>query len=350
MSNALVSLDCIILGLQRFGGISNYWNHLVQDTAGYSRPLPGLVMPKVVTYRDFDNSSLRNRQVLTERVQSSVARYLPSQVLPGSEVFHTSYYRTPARRVRKYIATVYDFTYERYRSGLARKVHTWQKMRSIRQADAVLCISAATRRDVLELCPGVDETQVHVVHLGVDTAAYFRDPSPSTAIHEDMVLFVGQRDGYKRFDLAIDALRQSPRLRLGIVGPSLVPAEREWLNDALGARWHEFGPVGNTQLRRLYSDAFAFMFPSDYEGFGLPVLEAMACGCPVVAAGRSSLPEVGGDAALYADEQRGDAYAMALHRLETTSLRSRVVAEGLARVEAFAWSKTLEKTAAFYRL
>jgi mannosyltransferase len=345
-----VSLDCIILGLQRFGGISNYWNHLVHATAEGDRPVPGLVMPKLVSYRDFDHDCLRNREVVTELLPPTVTRYLPSQVLPGSSVFHTSYYRTPVRRVRKYITTVYDFTYERYRSGLARTVHTSQKLRSIRRADAVLCISAATRRDVMELCAPVDAGKLHVVHLGVDTTAYFPDPSPTCSDIANLVLFVGQRGGYKRFDLAIDAIRKSPRLQLGVVGPSLAPVERDQLTANLGVRWHEFGPVSNAQLRRLYSDAFAFVFPSDYEGFGLPVLEAMACGCPVLAAGRSSLPEVGGDAALYADEQCGDAYAAALQQLELPSRRATAIAVGLARVGAFAWSRACEQTTAFYGL
>ena len=90
-------------------------------------------------------------------------------------------------------------------------------------------------------------------------------------------------------------------------------------------------PVDQQTLRALYSSAFAFVFPSDYEGFGLPVLEAMACGCPVVAANISSLPEVGGDAALYATGQQADAYAEQLARLEDATQRESLVGNGLAK-------------------
>jgi mannosyltransferase len=248
------------------------------------------------------------------------------------------------------VVSVYDFTYERYRDGLARRVHSTQKLRSIRRADRVLCISAATRRDVLQHCPDVDPAKVQVVHLGVDGDAYFPEPDPAAdgaARHQ--VLFVGQRTGYKRFDLAIEALRQSPRLSLGIVGPALDDSERASLTRHLGTRWTEIGPVPSRELRRRYSSAFAFIFPSDYEGFGLPVLEAMACGCPVLAADNSSLPEVGGDAALYPSTQDAQAYAHQLQRLEGSALREQLVAAGLQRARQFPWAKTLQQTVALYR-
>ena len=156
--------------------------------------------------------------------------------------FHTSYYRLPRGRVSRYVVSAYDFTYERYREGLARFVHTTQKLASLRRADAVLCISHSTKRDVLEFCRGIDAAKLHVTHLGVDNDTFFRDVGPGLG-EEATVLFVGQRGGYKRFDLAVDALRQCPRLRLGVVGPPLERTERDMLRATLGARWQEFGPV-----------------------------------------------------------------------------------------------------------
>jgi mannosyltransferase len=347
-ANALVSLDCIVLGLQRFGGISNYWNRLLRYTAASGVNAPGLVLPKTVSSQEFDPRTRLERAVLDERLPPGLTRYLPAPMLPGTQVFHTSYYRTPRSRVHKHVVTVYDFTYERYRSGLAKHVHSWQKLNCIRRADEVLCISSATRQDVLEFCPGVDASRVHVVHLGVDTSTYFPDAASAEA--EDVVLFVGQRQGYKRFDLAVEAVARLPSLKLGIVGPSITPQEQQMLSDRLGTRWHAYGPVGSERLRRLYSESFAFIFPSDYEGFGLPVLEAMACGCPVIAAARSSLPEVGGQAALYADEQRADDYAAGLQRIFDSSVRDRLVADGLMRAQSFDWSTTFERTVGFYRI
>jgi len=183
--------------------------------------------------------------------------------------------------------------------------------------------------------------------LGVDHQAFFPEAQRVQGM-ADVVLFVGQRDKYKRFDLAVEAVRRSPPLRLGIVGPALASAERTALREALGSRWHEFARVSQAALRGLYSSAFAFVFPSDYEGFGLPVLEAMACGCPVVAANTSSLAEVGGDAALYSIEQHADAYAKQLARLEDAALRGSMIRSGLTRAAEFTWSKTFEQTLDVY--
>jgi mannosyltransferase len=343
-----ITLDCIIFGLQRFGGISNYWAKLVEHVSLDPAFSGSLALPKHLTYSEFDDAWVRRMPVLRETLDARLGRYLAAPVAGNGGVFHTSYYRLPRQRVGKYIVSVYDFTYERYRTGLARFVHTKQKLASIRRADAVLCISESTRRDVIEFCPAVDAAKLHVIHLGVDGDRFYREPVDPPAINDQTVLFVGQRGGYKRFDLAVEAVWQSPRLSLGIVGPALTEKERTHLRQRLGTRWHEFGPVATSDLRRLYSSAFAFIFPSDYEGFGLPILEAMACGCPVVAAATSSLPEVGGTAARYADSQNSEAYASALRVLDSVEAREGAVRAGLLLAAKFDWLQTLQKTTAVY--
>lgn len=346
-SRRRVVLDSIIFGLQRYGGISNYWARLLDHATISPLLSTRLVLPRRVSFREFDNAWSRGLPPLHERLSERVSRYMQAAVPDRDAVFHTSYYRLPRGRVSRYIVSAYDFTYERYRVGLTRYVHTTQKLTSLRRADAVLCISHATKRDVLEFCPGIDPARLHVTHLGVDTGMFFPDAATIYGL-ETTVLFVGQRTGYKRFDLAAEAVRQCPRLRLGVVGPVLSGAERDMLQVKLGSRWHEFGPVGTVELRRLYSSVLAFIFPSDYEGFGLPVLEAMACGCPVVAANASSLPEVGAGAALYATGQRADDYSSILNELGDSTTRTSHVRAGLIRAAEFSWSKTFDQTLFVY--
>jgi mannosyltransferase len=350
MSNRLaVTLDCVIFGLQRFGGISNYWMKLVEHACATPTMHWTLVQPRTMRYHFWDNRPLAHLDSVQEQLTNRWARYLAAPVNTGTDVFHTSYYRLPCRPVSRFVVTAYDFTYERYGTGLARVVHSAQKLRSLRRADAVICISESTRRDVLEFCGGIDADRVHVVPLGVDTNTYFCDPIVPDSGLDRVVLFVGQRTDYKRFDLAIKAVRACRDLKLGIVGPELNLEERAVLQQSLHGRWHAFGPVSAGELRKLYSTAFALIFPSDYEGFGLPILEAMACGCPVLAANSSSLPEVGGSAALYAAEQHGDTYAKLLQDLGGTTCRSSLVQAGFERVFSYSWSHTVERTMSIYR-
>jgi mannosyltransferase len=349
MTNTLpITLDSIIFGLQRFGGISNYWAKLVEHVSTDSSLDGRLILPNNLTFRDFDSLWLQRMPVLREKLDANIGRYLPVSNAGDSNVFHTSYYRLPRQRVAKYVVSVYDFTYERYHTGFARFIHSKQKLASIRRADAVLCISESTRRDVIDFYPEVEAAKLHVIHLGVDGNAFYPEPLNSWATNSQIVLFVGQRGGYKRFDLAIEAIRQSPRLSLGVVGPTLTAEERALLLASLGDRWHEFGPVSNTDLRRLYSSVFAFIFPSDYEGFGLPILEAMACGCPVVVSSLSSLPEVGGSAAFYAERQMGENYARALSNLDSVEVRDHAVNRGKERAREFCWDNTFELTKNIY--
>lgn len=343
-----ITLDSIIFGLQRFGGISNYWAKLVEYVSTEGELAGNLVLPKHLRFREFDDAWMQRMPTRREVLDVRIGRYLPAPTTTADSVFHTSYYRLPSQRAARYVVSVYDFTYERYRTGLARFVHTKQKLASIQKADAVLCISESTKRDVIEFCPQVDAAKLHVVHLGVDRTMFFPESVVISDSNEQTVLFVGQRGGYKRFDLAVEAVRQSPRLTLGVVGPALTDEERRLLHASLGTRWHEFGPVSTVELRRLYSSAFAFIFPSDYEGFGLPILEAMACGCPVISAALSSLPEVGGAAAYYAESQTGESYASALSILESVAARDDTVLRGMARASEFDWLKTLQMTKAVY--
>jgi mannosyltransferase len=343
-----ITLDCSIFGLQRFGGVSNYWARVVDYVSLEPGLLGNLVLPSHLLYRHFNDAWLTRMRVRRELLGVGIGRYLPVSSAVKDVVFHTPYYRLPLRKVRKYVVTVHDFTYERFRTGLPRFVHSKQKHLSIYLADAIICVSNSTRRDVLEFCPKVDASKLHVIHLGVDLTSFYQEPSPAFEAHDKTVLFVGQRGGYKRFDLAVEAVRASPRLSLGIIGPALTDAERELLVERLGSRWCEFGPVSNVDLRRLYSSAFAFIFPSDYEGFGLPVLEAMACGCPVVAACLSSLPEVGGQSASYAENQCGESYAAVLNALDNLAVREAVVRAGIERAAQFDWSTTLQKTKTVY--
>lgn len=233
-------------------------------------------------------------------------------------------------------------------------------VRSLRRADAILAISDYTKRTLVERV-GLPPDRIHVTPLGVD-AEWFR-PQPVSAdfyaryglcADTPYVLYVGSEDPRKNLPVLLHALVQArqhvPELELLKVGSAHHQAERGKLRalaDELGITHavHFVEGVSDLDLPQFYCAAKVFALPSLYEGFGLPVLEAMACGTPAVISNRTSLPEVGGDCALQVDVTRGDELAEALlsalsHPAAPLDLRTHAL--------GFSWKSTVEQTLRVY--
>src|SRR3954451_24391789 len=224
----------------------------------------------------------------------------------------------------------------------------------VERAALVLCISESTRRDLIRLYGTVAAPAV-VTHLavGLQFAPGAARPAWAPARY---VLFLGVRSGYKDFRVALEAFAALPprdtETTLLAVGGGGVTTDEGALID----RWARGGRVvqhdaSDAELPGIYGAATAFVFPSRYEGFGLPTLEAMACGAPTVLADSSSNPEVGGTAALYFPPGDHAALATQLGRLlADEAFRAERSAEGLAQAGRFSWRRTAEATAEAYRL
>ena len=235
------------------------------------------------------------------------------------------------------VLTVQDLSFERDPSVLRpwervvfKRVVPW----SVRRAARVLAISERTKRDVVELY-GVPEERVVVTPLGVDEAF-----SPGAAAADSYVLLVGAIEPRKNPLAAAAAAREAGR-PLVVAGPVRDRALARKLAEA-GADLR--GYVSREELAALYRGAACLVFPSRYEGFGLPVVEAMASGTPVVATPDAALREVAGDAAVFASsDELADAIRRALQE------RDRLVAAGLERARRFTWDETARRTLEVYR-
>ncbi|HZB23613.1 MAG TPA: glycosyltransferase family 1 protein [Gaiellaceae bacterium] len=235
------------------------------------------------------------------------------------------------------VVTVQDLSFERDPSLMSAKdrfVFRRVVPRAVRRAAKVIAISERTKRDVVELY-GVPDEKVVVTPLGVDPA--FR---PNGAADGRYALFVGAVQDRKDPIAALDAARAAG-LPLVVAGPE----KDEALAAELRRRGADVrGYVAKEELARLYREAAVLVLPSRYEGFGLPVVEAMASGTPVVAAPDDALREVAGDAALFASrDELGGAVQRALVD------RERLVAAGLERARAFTWEETARRTLEVYR-
>jgi glycosyltransferase involved in cell wall biosynthesis len=234
---------------------------------------------------------------------------------------------------------------------------TRPKKAAAQRADHVICISESTRRDVIEYC-GVSPEKTSVIYLGVDLE--FIQGSERTALRvgspRPFLLFVGARSGYKNFDRFLRAFAKSTKLKseLDIVcfgGGPLCSDELRSIID-LGLRPGQIIHRGGSDalLAQLYGEAEALVYPSLYEGFGIPTIEAMAVGCPVIASNTSSLPEVVGNAGEYFDPTDEDAIKHAIERITgSPTKREELIALGLQQHLKFNWDKCARETCEIYR-
>lgn len=239
--------------------------------------------------------------------------------------------------------------------------------RSVADASRILTVSHHSRESIEEYFPGT-EGRVHVSYNAVDPFFYPVDPDDpdegwgaiSEVVPRDtpFALIVGQASPYKNHPGAVagflEAFRDQPDVHLVMVR-RLSRTTDERMNDlladpALAGRVHQLSHVSGAQLRALYGLARFFLFPSLYEGFGLPALEAMACGTPVVTSNFGAMAEVGADAALKVDPRDPNAIAQALHELQDDDVWSERRAAGLARAAEFTWESCARSVLETYRL
>lgn len=336
--------DNIVFDLQDFGGISVVWQELLSRIA----------LDFDVGYVDVDAEKNANcfrkklaitpNRVLATIRHAHMSRYLPVRLDADVPfVFHSSYYRYCNNPQAVNVTTVHDFTYERFSSGLRQKVHTWQKFAAIRHSAVVVCISENTKRDLLRLMPDVDERRVSVIYNGV-SEAYCRLLEPVAAAQLPFpqgtyVVFIGRRDKYKNFDLTVRSVAATS-LNLLIVGSMLSKAEQAEVEKYLPPRRYQtMSHVSDERLNQLYNHAAALVYPSSYEGFGLPVLEAQRAGCPVIALNASSIPEVIGDTPLLMPQLSEQALVERLNLLGDGELMKQVRARGYDNCRRFSWDK-----------
>lgn len=283
--------------------------------------------------------------------------------LGGVDVYHaTNFFLPPVRRARR-LLTIYDLTFLRHPEWCSPKI-VGPFSRSIRghahAADAILTCSEASRRDIIELLDCAPE-RIHVAYGAVDALFQPGDPGAARAalaqrhgITGPFLLFVSTLEPRKNIDglLAAFALlqRKIPHtlVLVGREGWNQKPLSALLARHGVADRVRHLGYVQDRgDLPLLYAAADAFVLPSLYEGFGIPVLEAMACGCPVVTTRRASLPEAGGDAAIYVDPLEPEDIVRGI--TEALGRRPELRSLGLAQAARFTWPAAAAKVLALYR-
>nr|WP_315431223.1 glycosyltransferase family 1 protein [uncultured Albidiferax sp.] len=368
-----VNFDSQIFCSQAVGGISRYFASLAREMDTLANVQPHISAPYHCNeYLDaLPKSLVRGKHAPNTRGPTlkfraaSLLRTAVWQKCNPSDILHRTYFYPfchlpgPAKN----ILTVYDMIHEKYPQQYSSRdpIARWKK-RAVKAADSIICISENTRKDLLEHYDMVSPEKVSVTHLGFDALGSLLSDEPAAAFRTralgadiPYILFVGHRAGYKNFAGLLQAYSSSPWLHqnfalLSFGGGAFTPAEHALIaSSAAPERIRQLGG-SDAVLASCYRHAALFVYPSLYEGFGIPPLEAMSMDCPVACSNTSSIPEVVGDAAVYFDPSSLESLRIALENvLATSAVSAELVLRGRARRKQYSWRQCAEQTVAIYR-
>lgn len=306
--NMNVVYDNIIFSLQQYGGISVVWRELLQR----AQHDPDIRLTCIA------DSGSRMRWLERYRMPK-----IPNK---GPVVFHSSYLRVCLQPGVRNITTIHDLTYHHARYGLPRWLHLWQERWALRHSDRVVCVSETTKRELLQYYPWLDERKVQVVYNGVGEIF-----CPLENVErKKYLLYVGStKAAYKHYDIARAVAQRTGLELMTVQGVSVA------------------------QLNRYYNEALCLLYPSDYEGFGLPIIEAQKVGCPVVAQRTSCIPEIGGDGVLYVEPGTPDQVTSQMVTYVEALKKNQIDLEpliqaGIRNAARFSWDRTYEQMKKIY--
>ena len=361
-----VLYDHQIFTSQIYGGISRYFFELINNFKNdneikYELSLKysnNYYLKKLnnLSYTSFlENYSFRGKYRLLNILNKKVSKEYISK--GDYNIFHPTYYDPYFLDYigkKPFVLTIYDMIHEIYSEMFSSKDKTSERKKTLAQkATKIIAISENTKKDIIKFL-GIGEDKIEVIYLGNSFNMYKGDETISIMAPEKYILFVGSRRGYKNFESFIEAI--SPLLnddvKLNIVcggGGKFNDMEIEKLKN-LKIKDKVFYYSGSDNvLAYLYQKAVAFVFPSLCEGFGMPILESFACGCPAICSRTGSLPEVAGDAAIYFDPTDKLSILNNIHKvIYNDELKKQLINKGAGRVKEFTWEKTAKKTKILY--
>jgi glycosyltransferase involved in cell wall biosynthesis len=349
-----------IFRLQARGGITRYFSELIPRIQRPKRIVAGLHQSSAVGDGGLQaEAAVRMPEFrLSPRLRAAVNGWVDAARIGGNpgEIVHATYYRDPAKvPSNPVVLTVYDMAHERFPSMFRRRWWNsddparWKRAIAER-ADRIVCISESTRRDLIELL-GVGEGKTRMIHCGAtDWSGVPTVEVPDLV--EPFFLWVGERHTYKNFGVTLEAWASSRAAAsssiLCVGGGPFRPEERTAL-EALGvARRVRRETLSDANLKWAYGRAAGLLYTSRCEGFGLPILEAMALGCPVIASNTSSMPEVAGDAAIYVEPTDRDSIRAGIERCLAEG-RARHEERRMARARLFSWDACAASHEAVYK-
>lgn len=361
-----ILFDHQIFTHQQYGGISRYFFELIKkfDNVNNSCNVATLFTDNAYYNKSFNpklnrilpDANFRGKSKITKNLN---VRKSVSEIKNGNfDIFHPTYYNDYFLKNignKPFVVTFYDMIHEKFAntySELSNDLLTCQFKKILAQkASRIIAISETTKNDIIDIY-GIDKEKIDVVYLGNSLANDINEVDK--IIEEDYILFIGNRLLYKNFEgfvTVVAPLLIENNLKLVCGGGGEFSLDEvEFINRM--SLWKQIiliKKIDDKILSNLYKNALFFAFPSLYEGFGIPVLEAFASSCPALLSNGGSLPEIGGDAAVYFDINDQDSlYKSASNLINSHQLREELREKGNKRLPNFSWDNTFRNTLSVY--
>jgi len=354
--------DYEVFARQRYGGISKYFYELISGLMDFENVNASLFLG--MNNSGYDFKALRNKLLIkgNKVAYSDKLHFLLNLLNKKSfekfandnsfDLFHKTYYSDAGLKLKvKKVSTIHDMTHELYPKFFANSDNTSKlKKKCVESSDGLICVSDTTKEDLMNLY-NIENKKIRVIHHGIKK---LEQQNFVNYINEPYLLYVGQRWGYKNFNTLLAAYSIADKIRknyklICFGGGEFNISERVFLEEnrlndnVLHVTGNDF------VLNSYYRYAAAFVYPSYYEGFGFPPLEAMNCSCPVLASSNGSVSEIVGDAALlFKPSDLNELISKLELLLESSDLRTKLIEKGMERVKMFSWETCVKEHYKFY--
>ncbi len=334
--------DNIIYSLQYAGGISNYWYQLSIRLINSNKNVTFIERNKTNNIYRKEILYVNNIELKGNNFPLLIDRFLNIKTeIKNKFIFHSSYNRVTTNINAIQVITIHDLIHEKFYSGLRKYLHVYQKKKALKNASHIITVSENTKKDLLSFYPEIKGKNISVIYNGVS--------EQFTCIqkdYENFIIYIGSREKYKNFYKIVQLLATFIDFKFVIVGSPLTDNETQHLNKFLHQRWMLHTGLSNFELNILYNKAFALLYPSSYEGFGIPLLEAMNAGCPFIALNNSSIPEVAGKAGVLLNDLTTESLTYAFSYIKLN--RELIISLGFSQSIKFSWDKTYDDTLTLY--
>ncbi len=351
---------------QQYGGVSRYYYQLIKEL----NKLPDVEVELSLKYSNnfyinedksfevkkfFPNHKFYFKRTILDYVNRLST--IPNLKKEDYDIFHPTYYGTYFLKhlnAKPFIVTVYDSIHEKYPEIINSIDRTLEyKKEIISKANLILAISNSTKNDLINIYK-IPAEKIEVVYLAASINKNFSLSKEQLSLPEKYILFVGNRDFYKNFKNFIQAAapllkEQKDLFLISAGGGGFSNDEIKYFRSMQIENKVIYKIADDASLATLYSNALAFIFPTLYEGFGIPALEAMNCDCPVIMSNTSSLPEVGGDSAMYFEPNDIEDIKNKIEKvIFDKELRKELIEKGKIQRSKFSFEKTARETLEVY--